>query len=518
MKILDRDLAGRIGRLEARGSSIETPYLFPVVDPVRQELSVEEIKDLGFRGVITNAYLAYKRGWRGRIHDLLASRDILVMTDSGAYQLLQYGEVEVSNREIIEIEKMLDSDIAVILDVPTGDSLNREYAEWTVNETLRRAKEAAELIDRGKRLWVLPIQGGLFLDLVEKSARESAELDFDIYALGSPTRFMERYQYEALIDMIRAARSQIPAKKPLHLFGAGHPMIIPFAVAMGIDLFDSASYILFARDGRYMTEHGTMRLERLSYFPCSCPICSKYTPAELREMKKEERTRLLAKHNLLVVRRIINETKEAIKEGRLWELLISMSRGHPSLLSLLRRIEENHSSWMELYTPSTKGGGKSTFIFEDDSRKNPRIARMRKFIAEEYKPPGLFRKLAIVPIYFRIPDARSRGEEYLVYYAPAIGAVPAEISGIYPIGQGVYQKAIGEAEQIKIARDITEFLEKFGQMYEEIEMRICREHEALLQALKDTVLKKIGVRVRIVDESCFSVQMKEEDNTFQEYQ
>jgi 7-cyano-7-deazaguanine tRNA-ribosyltransferase len=511
MRVLERDLAGRIWELKTRGGSIETPYLFPVVDPVRQELPVEEIKNLGFPAVITNAYLAWKRGWRGRIHDLLGSKNLIVMTDSGAYQLLEYGEVEVTNREIIEIEKMFDPEIAVILDVPTGDSLSRERASWTVEETLRRGREALDLIDREKRLWVLPVQGGIFKDLVERSASEASQLDFDIYALGSPTRFMERYQYEIVSDMIRAARTRLPWDRALHLFGAGHPMIIPFATAFGVDLFDSASYILFAREGRYMTERGTLRLERMGYFPCSCPVCSKYTPKELMEMEERERVVLLAKHNLLVVRKIINETKEAIREGRLWELLVSMSRGHPSLLSLLRKIEKDHAEWLELFSPSSKGSARSSLIFEDDGAFNPRVHRMKKFLELEYIPPPIFRKAVVLPIYFRVPDARSRGEAHVLYYAPAFGLIPAELSGIFPVGQSVYQKVLSEEEQIRIASSLIKYMEKFGKIYEELEISVCREHNLLMRELKGKMGEVLRGKAEVREISCTFIQPSEED-------
>jgi len=61
-------------------------------------------------------------------------------------------------------------------------------------------------------------------------------------------------------------------------------MMLALAVAAGCDLFDSAAYALMARDGRYLTVSGTEHLEDMEYFPCSCPVCAEYTPAELREM------------------------------------------------------------------------------------------------------------------------------------------------------------------------------------------------------------------------------------------
>jgi Queuine/archaeosine tRNA-ribosyltransferase len=50
-----------------------------------------------------------------------------------------------------------------------------------------------------------------------------------------------------LADMIGTLKSTVMSK-PIHLFGAGHPLTIPLAVALGCDTFDSASYMLYARD------------------------------------------------------------------------------------------------------------------------------------------------------------------------------------------------------------------------------------------------------------------------------
>ena len=55
------DLAARIAKLKTRSGVIETPYLFPVIDLARQEVDLGTIGSLGFSGIITNAYLFYRR-------------------------------------------------------------------------------------------------------------------------------------------------------------------------------------------------------------------------------------------------------------------------------------------------------------------------------------------------------------------------------------------------------------------------------------------------------------------------
>ncbi|MEM2757181.1 MAG: tRNA guanosine(15) transglycosylase TgtA, partial [Sulfolobales archaeon] len=320
-EVRDKDLGGRIGKLVTKSGVIETPAFFPVVNPVKQsrEVPVSLLKELGFTQLITNAYIIMKNlGVEVRnIHDYLNFEGV-VMTDSGAYQLLRYGDekVKLDPTEIVRFQESIGSDIAVIADVPTRDNATYEEALYSVEETLRRAALSAELIKDSNTLWVLPIQGGTYLDLVRKCAITGKDFEeFSIYAIGSPVLLMEKYEYAKVFKMILTTKKIVPIDKPVHLFGAGHPMIISFATALGIDMFDSASYILYARDGRYMTERGTYLLKDLDYLPCECPICSKYDVKSLIDMDEEERVRNIALHNLYVIKKEIKNVKVAIREG-----------------------------------------------------------------------------------------------------------------------------------------------------------------------------------------------------------
>ncbi|MBC7130995.1 tRNA guanosine(15) transglycosylase TgtA, partial [Candidatus Bathyarchaeota archaeon] len=336
-----KDLLARIGRLRTKSGTVETPLLFPVVNPSIQPITPRELREkFGLEALITNAYILKKR-FKGQpvekgIHDFLGFEGV-VMTDSGAYQILVYGNVEISPEEIVTYQEQMNVDIATILDVPTGWNVTRKYAEETVAETTRRARQLFKTKTRDDILWVGPVQGGRFTDLVVKSASEMGKLPFHIHALGSPTKVMENYRFDILVDMIMAAKMTLPIDRPLHLFGAGHPMMFALAVALGCDLFDSAAYALYAKDGRYLTEMGTARLEELEYFPCSCPVCAGKTPEDVRGMADAERERFLAEHNLYACVAEIKRIKQAIRDGRLWEHLISRAHAHPSMLQAVKK-------------------------------------------------------------------------------------------------------------------------------------------------------------------------------------
>ena len=154
--------------------------------------------------------------------------------------------------------------------------------------------------DNGQ-IWIGPIQGGEHFDLVEKSTKSLIKMGFKMLALGSPVEFMESYEFKLLAQMIKSAKKQMPHSIPLHLFGAGHPLTIPFAVALGCDTFDSASYMLYAKQDRYITEDGTRYLKDINVFPCNCEICSKYSPDELRQLDSSEKINQLAIHNIVYV-------------------------------------------------------------------------------------------------------------------------------------------------------------------------------------------------------------------------
>ncbi|MEM2221655.1 MAG: tRNA guanosine(15) transglycosylase TgtA [Ignisphaera sp.] len=435
------DLAGRIGRISTRHGYIETPYIFPVVDPIlrNQYVSLDEILSIGFNGIITNAYILKKhRGAVGDIHGYLNFSGV-VMTDSGAYQILRYGDVEVGNREIVMYQCEAKSDIGVILDIPTSAGVDRETALRSADETYRRAVEALDVVESCRdTLWTLPIQGGTYLDILEHYAEKSVELfysGYSLYALGSPTTLLEQYDLDKIIDMIFTVRSVIPFSAPLHLFGAGHPLIVPFAVALGIDTMDSASYILYAKDGRYMTSKGTYRLEDLGYFPCTCPLCSKHSPEDIQRMPRSKRVEFLALHNLYTILREFREVKQAIREGRLWEYIEGKAGSHPAARRAFEQLKK-YAEFIYRHSPIVKPNAKAVFILSRDSVYNPRIMVPRRRVVERFNPKA--RCIDLVPYTRgRIPlGNRSRGSECLSYiYFPILGVAPLQLANRYPYSQ-----------------------------------------------------------------------------------
>jgi 7-cyano-7-deazaguanine tRNA-ribosyltransferase len=437
------DLAARIGRLETPHGAVETPAFVPVVHPVRQTISAQFLKKMGFDLVITNAYITLKHyGDEARkrgIHDIIGF-DGAVMTDSGGYQVLEYGSVEVDPPTMAQFEKDIKSDIPIPLDKPTGYGLSYERAREYVDVTLDNCKETLKVVGDTDAVWVGPVQGAEHFDLVEKSATALDGMGFQFMALGSPVELMEAYEFATLGRMIARAKKAIPTK-PIHLFGAGHPLTIPLAIALGCDTFDSASYMLYAKDDRYMHPNGTARLGELAYLPCHCTVCASYTANELRALPSDRRMIEVARHNLQVLNAEVDATKQALIDGRLWEYVMQKARAHPKLMEAVQLFAGEEFSYLAEGTPAFKE--KAIFFFDAIDQHRPESRRFRQLVSEFKAHKDvlvLFPEGEVHPFYatrgFRELAKKFRGAQ-LATYNPFLGIIPAEVSDIFPASHNV---------------------------------------------------------------------------------
>ncbi len=459
-EIREKDGAGRIGVLTTSRGKVNTPTLLPVVNPNRQILSIDDLIRSGTEFLITNAYILFRtqrnEAIKFGIHDLIGFQGP-IMTDSGAFQLMEYGYVDVTNKEICSFQEDIGVDFGIPLDQPLAGGTYEQYQE-ALNNTMEKVKESIEIRKLKKINWVGPVQGGPFPDLVTQASQKMSTFPFDIYALGSVVPLMEQYQFEIVVKMILAAKSSLPCSKPLHLFGAGHPMFLSMAVLCGADLFDSAAYALYARSGRYLTSMGTLHLKEMNHFPCACKICLEHSPSELLSCDQEEKEKLLAQHNLYVSFEEINTIKQAIYDGRLLNLVHSRAVSHPYLMQAYRAIlNPKYYSLFEIYEVIRKR--RSLFLPNEELLYQPLIIRTISRLKERFFAWG--RILRVVENN-TIPSDEI--EDQMVIFSPVFGLIPFELSQTFPF----YQSIIGITNHDIGKRKAVEFLNVHGPLFEEV--------------------------------------------------
>jgi len=440
-EIKKSDLAGRIGILHSNHGKIETPAYVPVIHPVKQIIPTKKIKEIGFDLVITNAYITMKKfgqdAVKRGIHNII-DFDGAVMTDSGGYQVLEYGDVDVAPADMAEFEKGIMTDFAIPLDKPTGYGLSKKKAKSYVDQTLEVSKKTLENSINNGQVWIGPIQGGEHQELVKNSTKNLVKQGFSMLALGSPVEFMESYEYALLASMIITAKKEMPDAIPLHLFGAGHPLTIPLAVALGCDTFDSASYVLYAKHDRYIEEDKTSRLADIRYFSCTCEVCTKFNPKEILSLESEEKIAKIALHNLFAIKAEVDRVKESINQGRLWEYVMKKMRAHPKLFEAIDIFTKNPKYFLES-TPKFKE--RSVFLFSKEDQYRPEVfayqTTVQKFKTRK-KIAVLTKNTTIRPAYLTNEYATLR-EKFkdsesiqFCFYNPFLGIIPLELSDLYP--------------------------------------------------------------------------------------
>jgi len=456
-ELRDRDGLGRLGRLTTPHGAVTTPALLPVVNPNQMIIPPKEMAaKFGAQVVITNAYILHRsmreRAFAEGVHRIL-DFDGPVMTDSGAFQQHVYGGVEVSNEDIVAFQRDIGSDIGTSLDRFSEPGHGLETAARDVEETLARTRRGAEI--RGAMLLAGTVQGALFPDLRRQCAEELSKIDLAVHAIGGVVPLMESYRFRDLVRVIVAAKQGLRPDRPVPMFGAGHRLVFGLAALLGCDLFDSASYHKYARDGRLMFADGTRHVEDLVEIPCECPACS---AAKIEDLQTDERLR--AEHNLYASFAELRRVRQAIADGRLWEHVERRCRAHPSLLEALRELRR-HNEFLERYEPLSRRGG--FFFTGPETQHRPILHRYRQRVQERYRSPR--RHLVMFPEGMRPYATVHRGTiakvlathdvHFLV--KSAWGPVPIELDEIHPIGQSLVPDTL-DAETL-------EALEVFAQHF-----------------------------------------------------
>lgn len=356
-KILYRDgqSLARVGIIITPRGVIPTPVFMPVgTQGSVKALLPELVAALGYKIILGNTYhLLLRPGPEvieraGGLHKFMQWKG-LILTDSGGFQVyslsgyrkitdegilfrshLDGREYFLTPEVALEVQFKLNSDILMVLDVCIPYPASREETAKLTELTHKWAERSLDYWQgkgKGKALFGI-IQGGMFEELRKRSAQFIAEHPFDGLALGG---LSVGEPMEIRNAMIEVAIPFLPEDKPRYLMGVGTPLDIVEAVIRGVDMFDCVLPTRNARRGSLFTSQGVISIKRSEYKEdftpldpeCSCYTCRNYTKAYLRHLflsKELLAYTLLSLHNLSYYGRIMQEIREAIKRGTLFEL------------------------------------------------------------------------------------------------------------------------------------------------------------------------------------------------------
>jgi len=413
LELIDRDAGGRICKWTIGKHTIRTPNIAVVINPNKMPITPSEMrKEFGAEIIITNSYIINK-------HDELRKKALEqglhkflnwpgpIYTDSGTFQMFSQGVSGIDPKEIVKFQRAIGSDIITPLDLFTKPDDSVADARKNLVETIKRTAAARKAVP--DRCLVGPIQGGMYLDLRAKACKQIAKAMPDIFAIGGIVPLMEAYRFDELAEIIITCKKNLPFATPVHAFGAGHPMAFALLAALGCDMFDSAMYSLAAyRDG-YLTTSGTLNLFDLVEFPCSCPVCVKADPAEVKKLPEPERVNFLARHNLYVTFQELRTVRTAIRGQWLWELVQERARSHPALLAGLHWALARHGKWLSNFDRVSK---KSALLWSGE---------------ESGHRPEIFRAL----------EWRKRVKSKKYFTKPPFGKIPVGLKSVYPFGQSI---------------------------------------------------------------------------------
>ena len=411
-EISKRDGLARLGKIKTNHGALDTPTLLPVVNPKILTLSMDELKECGAQGLITNSYIIYKNSELKKVAEKKGVHGLLnwdgpIMTDSGTFQSHVYGEIDMQPDEILNFQKEIGVDIGTVLDVFCEPETRFEDAKKELEETQRRIEESDK--NKGSIFLAAPIQGGRHLDLRLKAAEMASQTNAEVFPIGGVVPLMEKNNFEKLAEVIIAAKKGLDISRPVHLFGCGHPMLFALASFLGCDLFDSSSYAKFASRDSLMFTWGTRNLEELEEFPSEFSAAPDITVNQLKAMEKKQRQKIIAKHNLIVSFTEIRRVKQAIHDGLLWELVENRLRTSPALMKIFS-ILKREMDWISEFEPAYRYKTPIKTGNESDDR----------------------------PIFSKLSNSFKSGDMLHPYF----GKVPNYLSETYPFHPGLLQDDI----------------------------------------------------------------------------
>jgi queuine tRNA-ribosyltransferase len=366
----DKTTKARLGILTTSHGQVESPFFMPVgTNGTVKSVSADHLLEFDTQIMLSNTYHLYLRPGMdvmehaGGLHKFM-SWDRPILTDSGGYQVFSLSKLRkitdegvkfqshldgsshfLTPESIVDIERILGSDIMMPLDECAPYPCERAEAERSVKRTTQWAKRSRQHFLEKERKWHEQflfgiIQGATFDDLRRQSAEEIMNIGFDGYAIGGVS---VGEPVEMMFKTLDWVMPLLPEDKPRYFMGIGLPDQMVKAVGEGIDMFDTCIPTRYGRHASAFTSRGKIIIRNAEFAKdlgpiddsCGCHVCKKYSRSYLRHLMSSHETlglTLVSYHNVYFYVNLMRRIREAIKEERYEEFQNDFLRTYNSEL------------------------------------------------------------------------------------------------------------------------------------------------------------------------------------------
>jgi queuine tRNA-ribosyltransferase len=346
-ELLATEGRARAGLLHTLRGPVPTPVFMPVgTQATVKAVSPRDLHELDVSIILANTYHLYLRPGAERIARLGGLHAFMgwekaILTDSGGFQIfsladrrtvdadgvtfrshLDGSEHRFTPEKAIAIQELLGADIIVCLD-ECADPHDYAYSAAALERTHAWAIRCQEAKRRPDQALFGILQGAVYPDLRERSARLLTTLDFDGYAIGGLSVGESKEQMHSVLELCDGL---LPSDRPRYLMGVGTPEDLVECVARGVDMFDCVLPTRAARNGAALTRNGRINLRNARFADdpaplepgCTCYACTHFSRAYIRHLNWADEIlghHLLTLHNLHVMLTLAREIRAAILSG-----------------------------------------------------------------------------------------------------------------------------------------------------------------------------------------------------------
>ncbi len=404
-----------------------------------------------------------------------------LLLDSGGFKLLyktgidlsEFGiDAETEAEDILALQDDMGGDMVASLDYPLPPGLDRAEAETRMNRTLQNAFRVAERIaDRQNPPFLYVCCHGQSRVDIEKYVRKVFDRLLGVLpafglAVGSlvPLRGKRDSEVmERILGVIKGIPESERARTPIHAFGVSGELT-PILAYMGIDSFDSTSYIQSARGLNYShpETRRKQKIMELDETTCTCRICREVSLDEMQlalsdavsyrktstGKYKSEYYAAIALHNFEMEAGILSRMKNAIESGDSLEELVRHAQVRRGINGAVEWLIEND----EIFAGRM---AKTVFEVTDSRRKTATLIERNPYQLDLF--PGYVTaegsdesspsiSLDYTPDSFSVPEDYAPPERKNILLAiPCAGKKPYSVSRTHTIVNTKLQTAFGEA-------------------------------------------------------------------------